>query len=127
MDATIAYGAHVSVEALVAPIVGGLGTVFGPVLGALALHGVGEFTKVFAGRIPGIDLMIFGVILVLAVAFAPQGLMGLLGTWLAPAAGTRADSAPAVSTVAGRARPGRTRVPRRRCSRSMPPPSASAG
>ena len=61
---SIAYGAHVSVEALVAPIVGGLGTVFGPVIGALALHGIGEMTKLYAGRIPGIDLVIFGVILV---------------------------------------------------------------
>jgi branched-chain amino acid transport system permease protein len=78
IDAGIAYGAHVSVEALVAPIVGGLGTVLGPVIGALALHGLGEVTKLYAGRIPGVDLVIFGVILVLTVAFAPQGLMGLV-------------------------------------------------
>jgi branched-chain amino acid transport system permease protein len=77
VDSSIAYGAHVSVEALVAPIVGGLGTVFGPVIGALALHGVGELTKLYAGRVPGIDLVLFGVILIATVAFAPQGLMGL--------------------------------------------------
>jgi branched-chain amino acid transport system permease protein len=77
LDAGIAYGAHVSVEALVAPIVGGLGTVFGPVVGALALHGISELTKLYAGRIPGIDLVIFGVILIITVAFAPRGLVGL--------------------------------------------------
>jgi branched-chain amino acid transport system permease protein len=80
LDSSIAYGAHVSVEALVAPIVGGLGTVFGPVIGALALHGIGELTKLYAGRIPGIDLVIFGIILVGTVAFAPRGLVGLWQT-----------------------------------------------
>ncbi len=77
IDATIAYGTALSVEALVAPIVGGLGTALGPVVGALTLHGVGELTKLFAGRVPGIDLVIFGIILILAVAFAPQGLVGV--------------------------------------------------
>jgi len=77
LDAGIAFGAHVSVEALVAPIVGGLGTVLGPVVGALALHGAGEMMKLLAGRIPGVDLVVFGVLLILAVAFAPRGLVGL--------------------------------------------------
>lgn len=78
LDASIAFGAHVSVEALVAPIVGGLGTVLGPVVGALALHGTGELMKLWAGSVPGIDLVVFGVLLVLAVAFAPRGLVGLV-------------------------------------------------
>jgi branched-chain amino acid transport system permease protein len=78
IDATIAYGTWISVEALLAPIIGGLGTVFGPLLGALALHGLGELTKSFAGSVPGIDLVIFGALLILAVAFAPDGLLGLM-------------------------------------------------
>lgn len=78
IDSTIAFGPHVSVEALVAPIVGGLGTVFGPVVGALVLHGIGEVTKSLAGRIAGLDLVVFGTILILTVAFAPQGIVGLL-------------------------------------------------
>ena len=77
IDATLAYGASVSVEALVAPIVGGAGTVFGPLVGALALHGVGEVTKMIAGRIPGIDLVAFGIVLVGTIAFAPRGVVGL--------------------------------------------------
>lgn len=77
LDAGIAFGSHVSVEALVAPIVGGLGTVLGPVVGALALHGAGELMKIYAGSIPGIDLVVYGALLILAVAFAPHGLVGL--------------------------------------------------
>jgi branched-chain amino acid transport system permease protein len=77
IDATIAYGTWISVEALLAPIIGGLGTVFGPVVGALALHGLGEVTKGSVGSVPGIDLVVFGILLVVAIAFAPEGILGL--------------------------------------------------
>jgi branched-chain amino acid transport system permease protein len=77
LDSTIAYGVWISVEALLAPIVGGIGTVFGPLIGALALHGLGNLTSLMAGRIPGIDLVVYGALLVLVVAFAPNGLLGL--------------------------------------------------
>lgn len=78
LDAGIAYGAWISVEALIAPIVGGIGTAFGPVLGAVALHVFGEVAKAVAGGIPGIDLVLYGLLLVAVIAFAPDGLMGLL-------------------------------------------------
>lgn len=77
LDANIAYGAWISVEALIAPIIGGIGTPLGPVIGAVTLHGLGELTKLFAGRIPGIDLVIYGALLVAAIAFAPHGIVGL--------------------------------------------------
>ncbi|WP_201864735.1 branched-chain amino acid ABC transporter permease [Microvirga soli] len=78
VDANIAYGTWISVEVILAPIVGGLGTVFGPLVGAVALHGLGEITKLAAGSVPGIDLMVFGGLLVAAVAFAPAGILGLM-------------------------------------------------
>ena len=78
----IAYGPAKSVEALFAPIVGGLGTVIGPLLGSFFIHGVGEITKEMIGRVlgnrPGVDLILFGVILVLVLAFLPRGLAGLV-------------------------------------------------
>ena len=78
VDPSIAFGTWISVEALLAPIVGGLGTVFGPLLGALALHFLGEIAKGVAGRIPGIDLALFGILLILIIAFARTGLQGAL-------------------------------------------------
>jgi branched-chain amino acid transport system permease protein len=78
VDASIAFGTWISIEALLAPIIGGLGTVFGPLLGALALYFLGEFAKAIAGRIPGIDLALFGILLVVTVAFARHGLQGVL-------------------------------------------------
>lgn len=87
LDANLAYGPWVSVEALLAPIIGGLGTVFGPLVGAVVLLGLGEVTKtVFAnlmgGSIPGVDLVVFGVLLILCVAHAQRGVLGLAGRLL---------------------------------------------
>src|SRR3954470_2091233 len=78
LDAGIAYGSWISVDALLAPIIGGIGTVFGPLLGALVVKTLGEVTKHLIGDAPGLDLVIFGCVLILVVAFAPRGIAGLL-------------------------------------------------
>ena len=78
IDSGIAYGPWISIEALLAPIVGGIGTVFGPLLGALVVRTLGELTKLAIGDAPGLDLVIFGGVLILVVAFAPRGIAGVL-------------------------------------------------
>jgi len=78
IDAGIAYGPWISVEALLAPIIGGIGTVFGPLLGALVVRTLGELTKLMAGDAPGLDLVIYGGVLILVVAFTPRGIAGFL-------------------------------------------------
>lgn len=77
IDPGIAYGPHTSVEALVAAIVGGLGTLWGPVLGAVALHLLADLTRNLFGALPGINMVIYGAVLILIVMFAPRGLLGL--------------------------------------------------
>jgi branched-chain amino acid transport system permease protein len=79
IDAGIAYGPWISVEALLAPIIGGAGTVFGPLLGALVAKTLGEVTKLVTGDAPGLDLVIYGGVLILVIAFAPRGIAGLVG------------------------------------------------
>jgi branched-chain amino acid transport system permease protein len=79
VDPHIAYGPAISVEALLAAIVGGMGTVFGPLAGAVALHLLGEVTRGLLEQAPGASLMIYGVLLVLIVMFLPRGIMGLFG------------------------------------------------
>jgi branched-chain amino acid transport system permease protein len=81
VDPGIAYGPGKSVEALFAAIIGGLGTVIGPLLGSAFIHIVGEFAKETIGAMlgdrPGVDLILFGIILVLILAYMPRGLVGL--------------------------------------------------
>ena len=77
IDPHLAYGPAVSVEALLGPIVGGLGTVFGPLLGAAALKLLGELTRNLMGDAPGVSLMIYGAVLIAMVTFLPRGIAGL--------------------------------------------------
>jgi len=77
IDPGIAYGPAMSVEALLVPIIGGLGTIFGPVLGAFALHAIAEIGRMVFGEAPGLNLVLYGLLLVLMVLFLPNGLFGL--------------------------------------------------
>ena len=77
IDAGIAYGPWISIEGLLAPIIGGIGTVFGPLLGALVVKTLGELTKLVTGGAPGLDLVIYGSVLIVVVAFAPRGIAGI--------------------------------------------------
>jgi branched-chain amino acid transport system permease protein len=76
IDPSISFGAHTSVEALVGAIVGGLGTVWGPVLGAFALHALADFTRNLFGALPGISMVIYGIVLVVMVMFSSKGIAG---------------------------------------------------
>lgn len=77
IDPGIAYGPSMSVEALLVPIIGGLGTIFGPVLGAFALHAIAEAGRMVFGEAPGLNLVLYGLLLVVMVLFLPNGLFGL--------------------------------------------------
>ena len=76
IDAPIAYGTWISVEALLTPIIGGVGTVFGPLLGALVVKSLGEAAKLITGDAPGLDLIVYGAVLVLVIWLLPRGLIG---------------------------------------------------
>lgn len=77
IDPAIAFGPTTSVEALLGAIVGGMGTLWGPVLGALALHLLSDLTRNLFGALPGINMVIYGVVLVLIVMFMPRGIAGI--------------------------------------------------
>ncbi len=78
VDAGIAYGPWISIEALLAAIVGGVGTVFGPLSGALFVKTLSEFAQLATGDAPGLDLVIYGCVLIVVVAVAPRGVAGML-------------------------------------------------
>jgi branched-chain amino acid transport system permease protein len=88
IDPDLAFGAAISVQAILPAIIGGTGTLWGPPVGAIMLVGLGEFTagltrnppealSFLAGR-SGLDLMIFGAILILIIMFLPRGLYGTI-------------------------------------------------
>jgi branched-chain amino acid transport system permease protein len=90
VDPTIGFGPANSIEILLRPIIGGAGTIWGPLLGSALLGVLGEGTRELAKSHAGLHLMFYGAILMVTVAFLPHGVMG----WLrrgrrAPAPGNR--------------------------------------
>jgi branched-chain amino acid transport system permease protein len=78
VDSHVGYGPAMSVNALLAPLIGGAGTVLGPLIGAIALGSLAEVTSLLLGKEPGVNLLAFGVLLLVILRFLPNGLMGLL-------------------------------------------------
>jgi len=69
-------GLDFSIELALMGIVGGQGTVLGPVLGAFLLTPAGEITRAtLGGKFPGLHLVIYGLVLILAMLFLPKGLI----------------------------------------------------
>jgi branched-chain amino acid transport system permease protein len=77
VDSHVGYGPAMSVNALLAPLIGGAGTVLGPLIGAVALGSLAELTSLLLGKEPGVNLLAFGVLLLVILRFLPNGLMGL--------------------------------------------------
>ena len=72
VDPTGAFNVDITVTAISMAMLGGLGTVAGPVIGGALLYEVTDYLKVY----PYIHLMILGVIIMAVVLVIPQGIMG---------------------------------------------------
>ncbi len=56
-------------------LIGGRGSIVGPVLGALLLRPVSDFSRIYFGAtLPGLHLIIFGTVLILVMIYLPRGL-----------------------------------------------------
>lgn len=60
-------------------VLGGVGTLWGPLLGAAVLIPVSELTRSYIGGAGGVDLMIYGGLIMLVALARPAGLVSLLG------------------------------------------------
>lgn len=83
IDPNIAFGVDKSIEMLLVTMVGGAGTIVGPLLGALTLTGVNEATRALASIVPALknvqplSLIVYGIMLILIVGRLPDGLARL--------------------------------------------------
>ena len=69
------FSLGLSIEAQIMPILGGLYTVTGPVVGAVVLTLAGEYLR---ARFGAANLLIYGLAMIVAILCLPQGLVGLL-------------------------------------------------
>lgn len=67
-----------SIEIILGPIIGGIGTLFGPILGAFVLtvlaDSITEVLAYFGVEIPGVKQVFYGVVLLVVVMFLPHGI-----------------------------------------------------
>ena len=76
IDPTIAFGVDKSVEMLLVSMIGGAGTVYGPLIGAVLLAAISELTRAWF-TLQGLSLVLYGALLVVIIAYLPNGLIDL--------------------------------------------------
>lgn len=82
------FGANVSIEAIIPAVIGGIGTIWGPVIGAAIVGPLSEATAAVLRNPPpllsflqaknGLDVASYAVLLILIVLFLPRGVYGSL-------------------------------------------------
>jgi len=73
----VTFSSLVSIKMALYSIIGGLGTVEGPLLGALALVPLDiVLSNWLGGELAGIDIFLYGFILVIVVLYFPNGIVG---------------------------------------------------
>jgi branched-chain amino acid transport system permease protein len=79
VDPPMVMSLDMSMKFVLITILGGLGTFWGPLLGAAVLIPLQEYSRAFIGGMGGgIDLMIFGLIIVIVMVKQPKGIMGII-------------------------------------------------
>ena len=72
-------GPMMSNEMVFLAVVGGSGTVLGPVVGGISLHAISELIQFYFGDLAqGLHLFIYGLIVVFVIMFKPQGIIDIL-------------------------------------------------
>ncbi|WP_187399230.1 branched-chain amino acid ABC transporter ATP-binding protein/permease [Bradyrhizobium paxllaeri] len=89
------FGMLVSAQALTVAMFGGVGTVWGPVIGSVILIPLAEILHAEAGdRFPGIQGVIFGFAIICVILVAPEGLFWKLRDLLRKRFPRKANAAP---------------------------------
>lgn len=79
IDPVTVFGIPLSLEILIFAVVGGEGTVLGPLVGAALLVPVSEVLRVhLAGSFRGVHLIVYAGLVIATVVFLPRGIVGSL-------------------------------------------------
>jgi len=80
IDPESAFGLGTAIQLQLPALIGGLGTAWGPVLGGGLMIALSEVTNWGATKLGlvGVDVLVYGLVLLLVVLWAPQGIVGML-------------------------------------------------
>ncbi|MFI5268638.1 MAG: branched-chain amino acid ABC transporter permease, partial [Chloroflexota bacterium] len=76
IDPTTVFDVGITVEVIIMAVLGGAGSVAGPLVGAAILTVISEVLNAY---VPGVHLTVLGVIIVLVVLLIPNGVIEYLG------------------------------------------------
>jgi len=78
VDPPMVMSLDMSMKFVLVTILGGIGTLFGPLLGAAILVPLQEYSRaIWGGLGGGVDLIIFGLLIIVVVVKQPRGIMGI--------------------------------------------------
>lgn len=77
IDPPLIFNADFSIKMTLMSMIGGLGTIWGPLLGAMLLVPLDTLLRAFlgGGKVAGINLIVYGVFMIVIVRFMPQGIL----------------------------------------------------
>jgi branched-chain amino acid transport system permease protein len=80
------FGMSTSIELILRPIVGGMGTLFGPIIGSFVLTPLSEVSRAYfaKGGLEGLHLILYGILTILVVLFMPRGIIVYVKRLLKP-------------------------------------------
>lgn len=82
IDPDAEFSVGLSLMIAIFPILGGSGTIWGPVIGAAVLVPLQEFLRAWLGSsLHGLHLLIFGALLIFVVTFLPRGILDWIQAW----------------------------------------------
>ena len=82
LDPDSVFPLSLSILVCLLAVVGGVGTLWGPLVGTALMIPLSEFTRIkFGGTGSGVDLIIYGALLTTVATFQPTGLVGLVRKW----------------------------------------------
>jgi branched-chain amino acid transport system permease protein len=77
VDPNSVLSTALSIKMALVAILGGVGTLFGPVIGAVVLTSIEEFSRIlFGGTGSGIDTIIYAALIIAVAVFYPAGIVG---------------------------------------------------
>jgi branched-chain amino acid transport system permease protein len=84
LDPRTFFGPDVTIKVILFTLVGGMGTVWGPVVGTAVLYPTGEWLRgAFGGQVPGLDILFYGSLVIICCLTFPTGIVGSIGRRLA--------------------------------------------
>jgi branched-chain amino acid transport system permease protein len=79
IDPATAFSFNISIEAALVSIVGGIGTLWGPLIGTILLETTSTLLQSWLGSsIGGVQLRVYSLILMAVILWRPTGLMGMI-------------------------------------------------